>query len=80
MSLKDCKLTTRLFFSMQSEAVRMARQLPRQQDYDDMVDLLRQIEELLPKGCNSCLHDKLFLHAIFDLNNIPLTQYSQEEN
>lgn len=65
---------------MQSEAVRMARQLPRQQDYDDMVDLLCQVEELLPKECNSCLHDKLFLHAIFDLNNIPLTQYSQEEN
>lgn len=68
------------FFSMQSEAVRMARQLPRQQDYDDMVDLLCQVDELLPKGCNSCLHDRLFLHAIFDLNNIPLTQYSQEEN
>ena len=58
----------------------MARQLPRQQDFDDMLDLLCQMEELLPKNCNSCLHDKQFLHTLYDLSNIPLTQYSQEKN
>ncbi|XP_078321782.1 PMS1 protein homolog 1-like [Crassostrea virginica] len=65
---------------LKSEAVRMARQLPRQQDFDDMLDLLCQMEELLPKGCNSCLHDKQFLHTLYDLCNIPLTQYSQGKN
>lgn len=67
------------FYIIQSEAVRMARQLPRQQDSDDMQELLCQVKELLPKGCCSCLHDKPFLYAVYDMSNLPLTQYSQSD-
>ncbi|XP_062604014.1 PMS1 protein homolog 1-like [Saccostrea cucullata] len=62
---------------LKSEAVRMARQLPRQQDYDDMQDLLSQVRDLLPKGCYSCLHERPFLYAVYDMSSLPLTQYSQ---
>ncbi|XP_061179926.1 PMS1 protein homolog 1-like [Saccostrea echinata] len=64
---------------LKSEAVRMARQLPRQQDYDDMQDLLCQVRDLLPKGCYSCLHDRPFLYAVYDMSSLPLTQYSQSQ-
>ncbi|VDH97770.1 Hypothetical predicted protein [Mytilus galloprovincialis] len=59
---------------LQGEAVRMARQLPRQQSRDDMVDILIQKETMLPLKCENCLHNKPFYHTVYSLDDIPLTQ------
>ncbi|XP_052094851.1 PMS1 protein homolog 1-like [Mytilus californianus] len=59
---------------LQGEAVRMARQLPRQLSRDDMIDILIQRETMLPLKCENCLHNKPFYHTVYSINDIPLTQ------
>ncbi|KAJ8313622.1 hypothetical protein KUTeg_008183 [Tegillarca granosa] len=59
---------------LQGEAVRMARQLPRQQTADEIEDLMEQILTELPSECCTCLHNKPFYHKLYDINDIPLTQ------
>ncbi|KAJ8314205.1 hypothetical protein KUTeg_008766 [Tegillarca granosa] len=59
---------------LQGEAVRMARQLPRQQTADEIEDLMEQILTELPSECCTCLHNKPFFHKLYDINDIPLTQ------
>ncbi|XP_063420405.1 PMS1 protein homolog 1-like [Mytilus trossulus] len=59
---------------LQGEAVRMARQLPRQQSREDMIDILIQKETMLPFKCENCLHNKPFYHAVYSLDDIPLSQ------
>ncbi|CAC5410750.1 PMS1 [Mytilus coruscus] len=65
---------TELSRCIPGEAVRMARQLQRQQSRDDMVDILIQKETMLPLKCENCLHNKPFYHTVYSLNEIPLTQ------
>ena len=52
----------------------MARKLPRQQSKDDMIDLLIQMETVLPWKCEICLHNKSFYHSLYTLDEVPLSQ------
>ena len=54
--------------------MRMARQLSRNQTREDMIAILEEISEVLPKDCDSCFHGKDFYHTLYDMDELPLTQ------
>ena len=60
----------------QSEAVRMVRQRPLQRSHDDMLDLVEQMSTSLPDNMTHCLHNKPFLHDLYDMMKAVLNQSS----
>ncbi|KAK3097677.1 hypothetical protein FSP39_012027 [Pinctada imbricata] len=59
---------------LQGEAVRMARQLTKDQSKEEILMLLESIRDTLPENCDSCFHGKYFFYDLYNLNDIPLTQ------
>ncbi|KAL5007899.1 hypothetical protein ScPMuIL_016705 [Solemya velum] len=59
---------------LQGEAVRMARKLPMHRTREDIQDLVEQMPQYLPKDCELCIHNRPFLHYLYDLDNLPCTQ------
>ena len=76
--MKTCLIVIGCFL-FQSEAVRMVRQRPLQRSKDDLLDLLEQMSAALPDTMTHCLHDKPFLHDLYDLKTV-LTQSSESSS
>ena len=56
----------------------MIRQRPLMRNKEDMTDILEQMRETLPQDCVQCLHDKPFLHTLYDMADVPVSQITQE--
>lgn len=52
----------------------MARQLPRQQSTDEMLDVLNQMKDVLPRRHETCLHNKPLFHTIYSFVDYPMSQ------
>ncbi|XP_074650598.1 PMS1 protein homolog 1-like [Tubulanus polymorphus] len=59
---------------LKSEAVRMARQLPKHLSREDVRTLIHEMDSVLPAGVNKCLHDKPLYQQMYDMSNIPMSQ------
>ncbi|XP_061647817.1 PMS1 protein homolog 1 isoform X2 [Phyllopteryx taeniolatus] len=57
---------------LQSEAVRLARQMPAHLSREDVGDILRRMEQQLGESNHTCLHGRPFLQL---LSNIPHTEH-----
>ena len=49
----------------------MVRQRPLQRSRDDILDLVDQMMNSLPNNLAHCLHNKPFLHDLFDMKDAP---------
>ncbi|KAL4222300.1 ATP-binding mismatch repair protein [Mactra antiquata] len=63
-------------FYLQGEAVRMVRQKPVHRSHEDLIELLEQMCDNLPEDCTHCLHNKSFIHTLYDASSIPVSDDS----
>lgn len=75
-SLMQCR-PLKIVNYLKSEAVRMARNSPSFSSRDDIMDLLDRVGKARKW---KCLHDRPFLHDIYNLSDLPFSQESVMES
>ncbi|XP_064648009.1 PMS1 protein homolog 1-like [Lineus longissimus] len=75
-TLKECR-PLKVINYFKAEAVRMSRHLSSNIGRSEIVDILDQTWDTLPHDTDTCLHGKPITHVLYDLDQLPGTQYTQ---